>query len=109
MLWILQALAASPLQVFPNAFQRGLVGDAGPLGATLVRSAASACWFGALALAPTGPVRAVGLIEAPSRPSWAQAVPRAAESAAVAGRPPCDPRRRLDGFVMIQSNQEQIA
>ena len=28
-------------------------------------SAASACWFGALALAPAAPVRAVGLIEGP--------------------------------------------
>lgn len=35
------------------------------LGAGLFGSAASACWFGALALAPAGPVRAVGVIEAP--------------------------------------------
>ena len=35
------------------------------LGAGFLGSAASACWFGALALAPAGPVRAVGVIEAP--------------------------------------------
>lgn len=35
------------------------------LGAGVFGSAASACWFAALALAPAGPVRAVGLIEAP--------------------------------------------
>ena len=37
MLWILLAVAAAPLQVARNAMQRGLVGDAGPWGATLVR------------------------------------------------------------------------
>ncbi len=37
MLWILLAAAAAPLQVARNAMQRGLVGDAGPWGATLVR------------------------------------------------------------------------
>ena len=35
------------------------------LGAGLFGAAASACWFAALALAPAGPVRAVGIIEAP--------------------------------------------
>jgi drug/metabolite transporter (DMT)-like permease len=35
------------------------------LGAGFFGSAASACWFGALAMAPAGPVRAVGVIEAP--------------------------------------------
>ena len=35
------------------------------LGAGLFGAAASACWFGALALAPAGLVRAVGVIEAP--------------------------------------------
>ena len=35
------------------------------LSAGFFGSAASACWFGALALAPAGPVRAVGVIEAP--------------------------------------------
>jgi drug/metabolite transporter (DMT)-like permease len=35
------------------------------LGAGLFGSLASACWFGALALAPAGPVRAVGVIETP--------------------------------------------
>ena len=37
MLWILLTAAATPLQVARNALQRGLVGDAGPWGATLVR------------------------------------------------------------------------
>jgi drug/metabolite transporter (DMT)-like permease len=37
MLWAILAAAAAPLQVTRNAFQRGLVGDAGPWGATLVR------------------------------------------------------------------------
>jgi hypothetical protein len=37
MLWILLTTAAAPLQVARNALQRGLVGDAGPWGATLVR------------------------------------------------------------------------
>jgi drug/metabolite transporter (DMT)-like permease len=36
-LWIILAAAAAPLQVARNAMQRGLVGDAGPWGATLVR------------------------------------------------------------------------
>ncbi|MBL8553931.1 MAG: DMT family transporter [Phenylobacterium sp.] len=37
MLWIFLTAAAAPLQVARNALQRGLVGDAGPWGATLVR------------------------------------------------------------------------
>lgn len=37
MLWVLLTAAAAPLQVARNALQRGLVGDAGPWGATLVR------------------------------------------------------------------------
>ena len=37
MLWILLTTAAAPLQVARNALQRGLIGDAGPWGATLVR------------------------------------------------------------------------
>ncbi len=37
MLWILLTAAAAPLQVARNALQRGLIGDAGPWGATLVR------------------------------------------------------------------------
>src|SRR4051794_25718530 len=37
MLWILMTIAAAPLQVARNALQRGLVVDAGPWGATLVR------------------------------------------------------------------------
>ena len=37
MLWILLTAAAAPLQVARNVFQRGLIGDAGPWGATLVR------------------------------------------------------------------------
>ena len=35
------------------------------LGAGLFGAAASACWFAALAMAPAGPVRAIGVIEAP--------------------------------------------
>ena len=35
------------------------------LAAGFFGSAASACWFGALALAPAAPVRAIGLIEGP--------------------------------------------
>ena len=35
------------------------------LGAGFFGAAASACWFSALALAPAGAVRAVGVIEAP--------------------------------------------
>ena len=37
MLWIPLTMAAAPLQVARNALQRGLVGDAGPWGAALVR------------------------------------------------------------------------
>lgn len=37
MLWIFLTTAAAPLQVARNALQRGLIGDAGPWGATLVR------------------------------------------------------------------------
>jgi len=37
MLWIFITAAAAPLQVARNVMQRGLVGDAGPWGATLVR------------------------------------------------------------------------
>lgn len=37
MLWIALTIAAAPLQVARNALQRGLVGEAGPWGATLVR------------------------------------------------------------------------
>jgi drug/metabolite transporter (DMT)-like permease len=37
MLWILLTAAAAPLQVARNVLQRGLIGDAGPWGATLVR------------------------------------------------------------------------
>src|ERR1700739_3802127 len=37
MLWIVLTAAAAPLQVARNALQRGLVGDAGPWAATLVR------------------------------------------------------------------------
>jgi drug/metabolite transporter (DMT)-like permease len=55
MLWILLTAAAAPLQVARNALQRGLVGDAGPWGATLVRFLFglpfSLLLFGAVALA----------------------------------------------------------
>jgi drug/metabolite transporter (DMT)-like permease len=37
MLWIALTIAAAPLQVARNALQRGLIGEAGPWGATLVR------------------------------------------------------------------------
>ena len=37
MLWAVLAAAAAPLQVARNAFQRGMIGEAGPWGATLVR------------------------------------------------------------------------
>lgn len=37
MLWIFLTAGAAPLQVARNVMQRGLVGDAGPWGATLVR------------------------------------------------------------------------
>src|SRR5262249_51901769 len=55
MLWIFLTAAAAPLQVARNALQRGLVGDAGPWGATLVRFLFglpfSLLIFGAVALA----------------------------------------------------------
>jgi drug/metabolite transporter (DMT)-like permease len=58
MLWILMTAAAAPLQVARNALQRGLVGDAGPWGATLVRFLFglpfSLAIFGAVALATLG-------------------------------------------------------
>lgn len=37
MLWIVLTIAAAPLQVARNALQRGLMAEAGPWGATLVR------------------------------------------------------------------------
>ena len=37
MLWIVLTAAAAPLQVARNVLQRGLIGEAGPWGATLVR------------------------------------------------------------------------
>ena len=58
MLWILLTAAAAPLQVARNALQRGLVGDAGPWGATLVRFLFglpfSLAIFAAVALATPG-------------------------------------------------------
>lgn len=58
MLWILMTTAAAPLQVLRNALQRGLVGDAGPWGATLVRFLFglpfSLLIFGAVAVATPG-------------------------------------------------------
>jgi drug/metabolite transporter (DMT)-like permease len=58
MLWIIMTAAAAPLQVARNALQRGLVGDAGPWGATLVRFLFglpfSLAIFGAVALATPG-------------------------------------------------------
>ena len=49
----------------PQALQAIRTDWRASLGAGLFGSAASVCWFGALALAPAGPVRAVGLIEGP--------------------------------------------
>jgi drug/metabolite transporter (DMT)-like permease len=58
MLWIVLTAAAAPLQVARNALQRGLVGDAGPWGATLVRFLFglpfSLAIFGVIALAIPG-------------------------------------------------------
>src|SRR5439155_4062551 len=58
LLWILMTAAAAPLQVARNALQRGLLGDAGPWGATLVRFLFglpfSLAIFGAVALATPG-------------------------------------------------------
>jgi drug/metabolite transporter (DMT)-like permease len=58
MLWILMTAAAAPLQVARNALQRGLLGDAGPWGATLVRFLFglpfSLTIFGAVAFATLG-------------------------------------------------------
>lgn len=51
--------------VRPRALRAVLTSWRSSLGAGFFGSAASACWFGALALAPAGPVRAVGVIEAP--------------------------------------------
>jgi drug/metabolite transporter (DMT)-like permease len=49
----------------PAALRAVIASWRSSLGAGFFGSAASACWFGALALAPAGPVRAVGVIEAP--------------------------------------------
>lgn len=49
----------------PGALQAVAASWRASLGAGFFGSAASACWFAALALAPAGPVRAVGVIEAP--------------------------------------------
>lgn len=51
--------------VRPQALKAVAASWKASLGAGVFGSAASACWFAALALAPAGPVRAVGLIEAP--------------------------------------------
>jgi drug/metabolite transporter (DMT)-like permease len=63
----LQSVAlTSILLVFrPGAVKSVLGAWRQSLGAGFCGSVASACWFGALALAPAGQVRAVGLIEAP--------------------------------------------
>jgi len=49
----------------PQAFRAIRADWRSSLGAGMFGSAASVCWFGALALSPAGPVRAVGLIEGP--------------------------------------------
>lgn len=60
------ALLAGLLAVFrPSALVAVLAAWRQSLGAGFCGSAASACWFAALALAPAGPVRAVGVIEMP--------------------------------------------
>ena len=51
--------------VRPSALKAVMGSWRASLGAGLCGSAASACWFSALALSPAGPVRAVGVIEAP--------------------------------------------
>jgi drug/metabolite transporter (DMT)-like permease len=58
-------LAGILAAVRPQALAAVLASWRSSLGAGFFGSAASACWFGALALAPAGPVRAVGVIEAP--------------------------------------------
>lgn len=55
---LLAALRPQALRSVANSWRASL-------GAGFLGSAASACWFGALALAPAGPVRAVGVIETP--------------------------------------------
>jgi drug/metabolite transporter (DMT)-like permease len=65
-----QALQTAGLVLALAIWQRGaLVAVArswrASLGAGFFGAAASACWFGALAMAPAGPVRAVGVVEAP--------------------------------------------
>src|SRR5690349_10525335 len=63
MLWILLTIAAAGFQVARNALQRGLLGDAGPWGATLVRFLfglpfSLAIWAAAWTLSPA------------ARPTW---------------------------------------
>jgi drug/metabolite transporter (DMT)-like permease len=59
------ALGAILAATCPAALRAVAASWRASLGAGFFGSAASACWFGALALAPAGPVRAVGVIEAP--------------------------------------------
>ncbi len=59
-------LLGSALAVWRPGALRAVVASWKPsLGAGFFGAAASACWFAALAMAPAGPVRAVGVIEAP--------------------------------------------
>jgi drug/metabolite transporter (DMT)-like permease len=65
-----QALQTTGLVLILAIWQRGALvavarGWRASLGAGFFGAAASACWFGALAMAPAGPVRAVGVVEAP--------------------------------------------
>jgi drug/metabolite transporter (DMT)-like permease len=67
---IAQALQSSALLAFlgmtrPAALRAVFASWRQSLGAGFCGAAASACWFAALALAPAGAVRAVGVIEAP--------------------------------------------
>ncbi|MGH6997784.1 MAG: EamA/RhaT family transporter, partial [Phenylobacterium sp.] len=67
---VAQTLQSIGLLIFlgatrPQALRAVLTSWRQSLGAGFFGAAASACWFAALAMAPAGAVRAVGVIEAP--------------------------------------------
>jgi drug/metabolite transporter (DMT)-like permease len=67
---VAQALQSAGLLIFlaltrPQALRAVAVSWRPSLGAGFFGASASACWFAALALAPAGLVRAVGVVEAP--------------------------------------------
>jgi drug/metabolite transporter (DMT)-like permease len=67
---VAQTLQSAGLLTFlavtrPAALRAVAVSWRQSLGAGFFGAAASACWFAALAMAPAGAVRAVGVIEAP--------------------------------------------